>query len=196
MWNPQPTLATTHGAAMRLAVRCRWILLACLWGEERIEGPPIWPSLIASHIASRRNGRKRHQKRKPQPVEDCGFLKSHRMESNHQPPLYESGALPVELRWRAGLGSGWRCLTSDLMSCPTSDITLLNSSVRGKPCLAKSQEVERQSRPIGVGCGSSMKGRDGMYGLASELRVAQSGRWAESKTRRSESPRLDRMSDR
>src|SRR5262249_2205949 len=25
---------------------------------------------------------------------------SHRMESNHQPPLYESGALPIELRWR------------------------------------------------------------------------------------------------
>ena len=28
------------------------------------------------------------------------------MESNHQPPLYESGALPIELRWREGFMIG------------------------------------------------------------------------------------------
>ena len=28
-----------------------------------------------------------------------GLISSHRGESNPQPPLYESGALPIELRW-------------------------------------------------------------------------------------------------
>ena len=29
--------------------------------------------------------------------------KSHRGDSNSEPPLYESGALPIELRWRSTL---------------------------------------------------------------------------------------------
>ena len=54
-----------------------------------------------------------------------GVLKSHRGESNPQPPLYESGALPIELRWQRIIDYRATCKTcqgnpigsSDALGC-------------------------------------------------------------------------------